>query len=83
MLMHLYDAEGAEIAVESVPDFFDTPFADCWRQVSGKLPEELYREFLLVGLDVGPPGLFLSGSGRSLWIELRRKVLRSVLSRVG
>ncbi len=83
MLMHLCDAEGGGSAVISVPDFFDTPFAECWRQVSGKLPEELYREFLLVGLDAGPPGRFLSGSGNSSWITLRRKVLRSVLARIG
>ncbi|OHB24682.1 MAG: hypothetical protein A2X84_08735 [Desulfuromonadaceae bacterium GWC2_58_13] len=82
MLMHLYDAEGAECAVESVPDFFDTPFAEFWSQVSGRLPEELYREFLLVGLDAGPPGRLLSGSGSRLWIRMRRKVLREVLARV-
>ncbi|WP_432821269.1 ParA family protein [Trichloromonas sp.] len=83
MLLHLYDVDGDESSVESVPDFFDTPFAECWRQVSDRLPEELYREFLLVGLEGGPPGRFLSADGSSRWGQLRRRVLRSVLARVG
>ncbi len=83
MLIHLCDAEGELKAMVQIADFLDTPFAEFWRQVSGKLPEELYREFLVVGLDAGPPGRFLSGSGNRCWIELRRTVLRSVLAQIG
>jgi hypothetical protein len=83
MLLHLYDDQGMECAVEAVPDFFNTPYAGFWRRVSGKLPEELYREVLLVGLASGPPGRWLSGPGGSRWNQLRRAVLRGVQVRIG
>jgi len=83
MLVHLYDVEGEERAVADVPDFFGTPFAGFWQRIAGKLPEELYREVLLIGLDAGPPAELLAGAGSRRWDRLRKRVLRGLAARIG
>lgn len=83
ILIHLYATDGAEILAYPFPDFFESGFADCWRQISGRLPEELYREFLFIELAEGQSGHSSNGADPGSWNSLRRKVLRRVVESLG
>ncbi|MEJ2200859.1 MAG: hypothetical protein P8X63_07570, partial [Desulfuromonadaceae bacterium] len=79
----LYDERGLVYCTQVFPEFADSGFADCWRQISGRYAEGFQRDYLLIGVEEVVPERFFAADVYPNWNRLRRKVLRNMLKRAG
>jgi len=81
--MHLFDGEGDDIGSEAAHAGEDTPWPVFFKAASGREPGELYRDYLMISFQEGPPGQYLDKNGFAEFGRLRRRSLRSIIEREG
>ncbi len=79
--LHVFDEEGELMGAETLCGSDGNDLARLWQGSTGRLPEELYRDRLLVNLGGGPPADCLVGPGRTRFSALRRKALREIMGK--
>jgi hypothetical protein len=81
--LHLFDGEGEDIGREPAHAGEGTPWPNFFYAASARVPTELYRDYLLVSFQDGPPGQYLGKEGFAEFGRLRRRALRSILESDG
>jgi cellulose biosynthesis protein BcsQ len=76
--LHLYDDDGEEIAVEVLPVEPSTRIIALLQAVTGREPEEMFREMLMVALTPEAPLTFLAEAGAAVFAQQRRLVLEDM-----
>ncbi len=71
----LYDEDGDEIVLESLPGDSSGRVMAMMRTATGRDDSEMFREMILVAIDPEPPLSFLEDAGASRFAGLRKQVL--------
>jgi len=81
--MHLFDGEGDDIGSEAAHAGDETAWPLFFKGASGREPGELYRDYLMITFQEGPPGQYLDHDGFAEFGRQRRRALRSIREREG
>jgi len=76
--LHLYEDDGEEIAAEVLPTVPSQRILQLLQAATGREPEEMFREMLLVMLSPEAPLTFLGEPGAGVFSTLRRRILEDM-----
>jgi len=81
--LHLFDGDGDDIGSEPAHAGGGTPWPQFFLASSAREPGELYRDYLTITFQDGPPGQYLDREGFADFGRLRRRALRAIREREG